>query len=98
VTQNLPTELATFIINKQRRTIDVMLGPHRVAYINTYGRQVRYSVLLPNAGTIRVTDSLPTARRCVLHVLSEWFERAGPAFAKIAETLATQGELEREAA
>lgn len=92
------TDLIIFVVNKETRTTDVMMGAHRVAYINAYGRQVRYSILLPNTGAIRITESVPKARLCVLHVLAEWFANAGPMFGRVVDSLSAQAEAEREAA
>ena len=92
------TEPATFIIHNSGR-IEVNIGVHTVAVIDRHAHQVRYRFFLPGLiGIPRLCDSTNKARRIVLHKLVDWFEAAGPLFAPIAETLAAQAELEREAA
>ena len=104
------TEPATFVSNPSGR-IEVMLGQHLVGTIDPWdGPQIRagrdkigafYRITLPIAGgpaTVRPARSIGLARRLILHRLADWFDAAGPLFAPIAETLAAQAELEREAA
>ena len=90
-------EPATFEIHRSGR-IDVMLGRHLVATIYPYQGGARYRVMLPGRDGARLVSSVGKARRLVLHMLADWMEAAGPLFAQAAETLASQAELEREAA
>ena len=100
---------ATFVINPSGR-VEVMLGKQLVGIIEPWdGGQIRngfgrieayYWITLPidgGHGRKFPTSSVNRARRLILHRLSEWFEAAGDLFAPIAEVLAAQAELEREA-
>ena len=100
---------ATFVICRSGRT-EVMLGNHLVGVIEPWdGGQIRnglgaieayYWITLPiDGGYSRKfpVSSIDKARRLILHRLSDWFEAAGLLFVPIAEVLAAQAELEREA-
>lgn len=91
------SEPAIFAIHLSGR-IEVMLGAHVVATIYPHLGGARYRLLLPGRDGARIVKSVPTARRLVLHMLTDWFDAAGPMFAPVAESLAAQAELEREAA
>lgn len=101
------TEPATFVIRNGTERIEVMLGAHVVGTIDPWEGVQRYAsfgIIGAYYSTIfsgkqRWPASSPqAARRLILHRLAEWFEAAGPVFAPVAETLAAQAELEREAA
>jgi hypothetical protein len=104
------TEPVTFAVQRSGR-IEVMLGNHLVGVIepwdsvnirNSLGRIGAYWwITLPVDGGYSAkhpATSTRKSRRLILHRLAEWFDAAGPMFAPIAETLAAQAELEREAA
>lgn len=91
------TDPAEFVINRSGR-IDVVLGHHTIATIFPYLGGARYRVMLPGREGARLVRSIGVARRLVLHMLADWFDAAGPAFSPVAEALAAQAELEREAA
>jgi hypothetical protein len=91
------SEIALFVSNRSGR-IEVTIGVHVVATIYPHRESARYQILLPGYEGARLVDSVGKARRLIMHRLADWFEAAGPAFAPIAETLAAQAELEREAA
>ena len=92
------TEPATFVTDQKTGRIEVMLGLHVVARITPLSDGARYHIKLPGPDGARLVDSIGKARRLVLHMLADWFLKAGPFFGPVAKSLAAQAELEREAA
>jgi hypothetical protein len=89
------TNIAEFIQTDTGR-IDVTIGTHTVCTIRPKGRKVHYRFKLPGLETpLRVTDSVPHARRVILHMLAGWFQEVGPTSAATGLLLEDQAERER---
>lgn len=98
---------ATFVTNKDKSRIEVMLGTQLVGVIERWhpdkprDHGAYYWITLPINGSPdvkRPAARMTTARRLILSRLAGWFDAAGPEFSHIATSLERQAEGEREAA